>query len=86
MPRRSQRAVTKGVAYAVEWLEWHVDCAEAHCQEHALLAHIGMASTWQQAERLMKKDSNQDEKPGWKKIYGKWYCADHVPKMSKNKD
>lgn len=65
MPRRNFQTAKKGQVYAVEWPEWHVDCAEPNCEAHALA----------EAEETSKKSRDCE---GWVKRKGLWYCPQHA--------
>lgn len=75
MPRRSYKTARRGQCYAAEWPEWHVDCAAADCDAHALLAGCGEAFTIAEAEREARKDVDM---VGWRKRSGLWYCPKHA--------
>lgn len=78
MPRRTWRHVKKGQLYAVEWPEWHVDCAVEDCDESLLVCPLGEQGTARDAESVMKRKETEDDSSGWKKVKGLWYCPVHA--------
>ena len=76
MPRRSCRQALPGQLYAIEWPEWHVDCAAQGCNESTTIAGLGEAMDLKEAEK-MATTANRYLK-GWTKIKGLWHCPKHA--------
>lgn len=75
--------VKKGVPYAVEWPEYHVECAEADCSERAMLTPTGHAYSRQAAENSVRERGFEDGGEGWLKKYGRWWCPAHLEGAAK---
>lgn len=78
MPRRTFRTALKGQVYAVEWPEWHADCAHPDCEEHTVIALLGEAHNIADAEGCATQTA-----PMWSKFGGFWYCPKHKTAKSK---
>ena len=78
MPRRSFHQARQGQVYAIDWPEWHVQCAD--CEEHCHISSIGECSTAREAERLLRENDVEDSSASghWKKKNGLWYCPIHA--------
>lgn len=77
MSRRNFHQAAKGQLYAVEWPEWHVECAASGCDETALVAETGRCSTLREATvRSHRRDC--DALHDWKNRKGFWYCPKHA--------
>ena len=77
MPRRSFQDARKGQAYAIEWPEWHAECADQNCDETTMLAVLGEAFTIAEAEARAKNVA-----PDWTRFRGVWYCPKHTAIIS----
>lgn len=77
--RHDMSHVERGMPYAVEWPEYHVDCGYDGCDEHALLTHTGEVATRKAAERAVSERGFAEGGEGWKKKQGRWYCSVHGP-------
>lgn len=44
MSRRTIQQCEKGELYAIEWPEWHVDCAHEDCEESVCVSGLGEAN------------------------------------------
>jgi hypothetical protein len=80
MPRRNYQQARKGQVYAVEWPEWHVECAEEGCDSHALVAGVGECMTAAQAESEAIRGFGDIK--GWERRDGLWYCPQHARGVS----
>lgn len=74
MARRSYATAKRGQPYAIEWPEWHVECACEGCEATALVAELGSAGNAVEAER---KAAKSRELEGWKRVSGLWRCPEH---------
>lgn len=75
MPRRNYQTAKKGQVYAIEWPEWHVECAHPKCHASSFVAGLGEAFTVAEAD---KEALTEPEMKHWKKINGLWYCPIHA--------
>lgn len=76
MARKNSADTPKGKLYAIEWPEWHVECAHVDCDVSELAVGMGEAFTAKEARKVCK--SNDCELPdGWKERDGFWYCPKH---------
>ena len=49
-----------GLAYCVEWPEWHVDCAHNGCDESLPVAPLGECWTAPEAEKRLRVRETED--------------------------
>lgn len=82
--RKGWGRVKQGIPYAVEWPEYHVDCAAEDCKERARLTTMGDAWSRQDAENQVRERGGfEDGGEGWLKKYGRWWCPTHLQGATK---